>query len=110
MHPATRASPAHVVDGDDMRIAQGGRGPRLAVQPQHQVLLLGADEDLHGHLAAEPLVDRPPDLAHPAGAQKTDQPVPARQSDAAHDALLWPAPQVGPHAPGLCPGVVAQPT
>jgi hypothetical protein len=87
---------ADVADGHHVRIVQGGCGQRLAVKSQHQVLVPGAGQHLHRDLATEPLVDRPPDLAHSAGAQEAGLPVAAREGDAVNDASFRPAPQRGP--------------
>jgi hypothetical protein len=61
-----------VVDGEDVRVIQGGDGARLALETR-DALRVGDEvggEDFEGHAAAEPFVAREVDLAHAARAER----------------------------------------
>ena len=65
---------ADVVDRDDVRMVQGRRRARLLLEPREPVRSAESScgQHLDRHLAAEPRVPRPIDLAHPAGAKRRD--------------------------------------
>ena len=62
---------ADVVDVGDVRVAEGRRGARLALEALAVPLVHGQlrGQDLHGHGAVEPHVPGPVDLSHAPGAQ-----------------------------------------
>ena len=62
---------ADVVEGADVRMAQPGDGPRLALEALEPVGLLGrrGGKNLEGDGAVEPRVPRAVDLAHASRAQ-----------------------------------------
>ena len=63
------------------RVPQRGRRARLALGPVARLAL--ARDDLQRDVEAAPLVAREPDLAHAAGAQRPQRPVPAEDEVAA---------------------------
>src|SRR5262249_55725292 len=63
---------AHVVDVDDVRMVERGRGARLAVEPVEQLGVGAGTQDLEGHGPPQPGVARAVDLAHAARAQAVD--------------------------------------
>ena len=70
---------AAVVDRDDVRVLEAGRGLRLAAESLDE-LLVGAEalmKELEGDSASQHLVVGRPHVRHPAGADPADQPVPA---------------------------------
>ena len=72
---------AVVVDRDDVRVVQRGRGLRLLAEARAEVgvaAVLGA-EDLDGDVAVELVVVGAVDPGHPALAEQLDQPVAAAE-------------------------------
>jgi hypothetical protein len=69
------------VDGDDVRVIDEGRGPRLADEPLAKPLVGGGlrHQYLQGHVAAERLVPGAVDRRHPAGPELAFHPVAADQ-------------------------------
>jgi hypothetical protein len=65
---AKAAGLADLVDGDDVRVVEGGGGARLQLEARHAVGVGGerAGEELERDAAAEALVHGEVDLAHPA--------------------------------------------
>jgi hypothetical protein len=63
---------ADVIERGDVGMAEGRHRPRLARQPCPRLGVVGhlMGQDLDRHVAAEPHVLRPVDLAHPPGANK----------------------------------------
>ena len=63
---------AHVVDDDDVRIVQGRRGARLALEAGQRQRVVGplGGEHLEGHVAHQAHVARAVDLAHAALAEQ----------------------------------------
>ncbi|HEU5029710.1 MAG TPA: hypothetical protein VFV01_32690 [Spirillospora sp.] len=71
-----RVVPAIVVDGGHMGARQLRRRPRLAPQPRGGLgRRVEAGDDLHRHHPVQRLVVGPPDLPHPARADRLVQPV-----------------------------------
>lgn len=73
---------AEVMDDRDAAVAEGGGHARLAPEPLSQdprerLVVLPAQrlETLHGDMAAQRLVARPPHLAHAAAPDRIEQPV-----------------------------------
>ncbi len=62
---------ADLVDGDDVRVIEGGRGPRLLCETAHPLRVgrVALGQELDRDLALEILIERAPDFAHPARAQ-----------------------------------------
>ena len=61
---------ADVVDRDDVRVVQGGRGPRLLLEPRARpASAANSGEDLERHVAVKVQVPRTVDLTHAAGAE-----------------------------------------
>ncbi len=62
---------ADVVHDQDVRVADGGRGPRLGLEAPQALRVVGErfGQDLERHEAPQPLVARAIDLAHAAGAE-----------------------------------------
>ena len=75
---------AAVVDADDVRVAEAGGGPRLALEALDELLVTGVTlvQDLQGDLAAELLVLGQVDLGHAAGAELAHDPVAAVEQPA----------------------------
>ena len=71
---------AGVVDRDDRRMREPGRGHRLAAEPLDERLVGGEVrmQQLHRHLAGEGLVRGLPHLRHAAGGDEAVEAVPAR--------------------------------
>ena len=63
----------HVVDGDDVRVGEGGKDLRLAPEPRERdgVGRERRHEQLDGHVAVEPRVTGPVDLAHGTGPERS---------------------------------------
>ena len=63
-----------LVDGDDVVVVEGGRGARLLLEAAAAIRISGElfRQDLDRHLAAQPRVARPVDLAHAAGAERRE--------------------------------------
>jgi len=70
-----------LVDGDDVRVLEGRRGPRLADQLLDRILLLAAPhvlrQHLQGHLSAQVDVFGPDHAPHAAAADLGQEPEPA---------------------------------
>jgi hypothetical protein len=62
---------AHVVDGEDVRVVERARGPRLLLEAAETVRTARRRlrQHLDGDLTAEPRVPRAVDLAHAAGPE-----------------------------------------
>ena len=76
------------------RVAEGGGGARLALGPVARLAL--PRDDLQRDVEAAALVARQPDVAHPAGAERPERPVPAEEevageSRGGHPRELLPA-------------------
>ncbi len=86
----------HVVHGDDSRVAHAGRRARLALHAQPQVGQFGRarvrvrTQFLDRDLAAQDLVERPPDDAHSAAAQLGDDAVASDEEPADPVGLVGP--------------------
>ena len=63
-----------LVDGDDVRVIEGGGGLRFLDEPAAAVSIRQAigGQHLDGHLATQPRVAGAIDLAHAAGAERRD--------------------------------------
>jgi hypothetical protein len=70
---------AAVIDGDDVGMAEAGRGRRLAAEPLHEAGVAGVavGQDLDRHPAMQGLVLRQVDVRHAAGSDPAFQPVAA---------------------------------
>ncbi len=68
---------AGLVDGDDVRVVQGGRGPRLLLQPAHppRVVREGGGQELERDFAAQLAVFGGVDLGHAARAERREHAV-----------------------------------
>jgi hypothetical protein len=96
----------HVVEGDDPRMVEPGRGPGLPQRPLPQRRPAGAGgpgrqlDLLDGHRAAEQDVVGPPHRAHPAPAQRPPEDIAARDQPAVgarvHDAGKYGRSRPGP--------------
>ena len=64
---------ARLVHDHDVRMVQGRGGPRLPLEPSHQIRVFGVllPEDLQGDVAPEPSVARVVDLSHAPAPQRT---------------------------------------
>jgi len=71
---------ADVEEGADVRVVQGGDGPRLTLEAGAQLLVGGkaGREYLDRHVAPESRVARPIDFPHAAGAERGDDLVGAK--------------------------------
>src|SRR6185436_768223 len=78
-HEGAAVPGAHFVDGDDVRVIEGGGGESLAAEPPRALLAVPgtALEDFHRHAAAEVLVEGEEDRAHSSQADAIDDPVAA---------------------------------
>ena len=65
---------ADVVDGDDVRMVERGRGPRFELEAAQTIGVIGEGrgEDLDGHHASELGVVRTVHFAHAAGVNDRD--------------------------------------
>src|SRR5688572_31273736 len=77
---------ADLVDGNDVRMVEARRGPRLRVEAED---LLGRreavpEDQLEGDVPTEPLVARAPDRSHAAAGHLLDPDVGADTAAAAH--------------------------
>ena len=65
---------SHVVDGQDVRVVEGGHGPRLALEPCEPFGVGGQlrGQHLDRDLASQPRVAGAVDLAHPAGPDEAE--------------------------------------
>src|SRR5207247_9667534 len=79
-----------LVEGDDAGVVQTGGHERLALRPRGRASAALALNDLHGHLALQPLVEGEPHGAESAAADPALQPV------AIDHQLLVPAPRGQP--------------
>ncbi len=66
-----RIGAADLVDGDDVRMVEGRHRARFFLEASDAIGLGGhlLGQDLERHVAVQPRVARPVDVAHPAGAQ-----------------------------------------
>ena len=65
------------MDGDDVRVLEGARRPRLLLEAADVLLVVPAGgEDLDGDVPVELQVVRDEDAAHPAATQLALDPVP----------------------------------
>ena len=72
--------PPNVVDGEDVRVVERRRRPRLALEA-HQSVGVGGDvrgQHLDRDVATQPLIPGPVDLAHPTRAEQSDETVRAK--------------------------------
>ena len=67
-----RIDPGDLEDRDDVGVGEGGGGTGLALEPPEALGIRGElfREDLDRDLAGEPRIPRPPDLSHPARAER----------------------------------------
>ena len=70
---------AQLVQGDDPRVVEPGGRERLALDARPVGVVALARDHLHGHVALELAVARPPDHAEAAGAEPLLQPVAAQR-------------------------------
>lgn len=66
---------ALIVDGHDVRMAEGGSMPGLGLEPSSQISVAGqmAMQNLDGHIPFHLVVGRVKDRAHPTGADAARQ-------------------------------------
>ena len=88
LHHERRRFPGgiHVVDLDDRRVSEAGRGARLGHEPLARCLVgqqVGM-QPLHGHIASQLLVLRAPDLGAPAGGEALEKPIPTEDQRFVH--------------------------
>ena len=91
---------ARVVDGDDARVGEAGRGHRFEPEPRHEGAVRGEVrvQDLHGHPSAEHLVGALPDLRHATGGEQRLESVPPAEQSAGldrHRCSTWRAAEPG---------------
>jgi hypothetical protein len=69
------------VDGDDVRVGQGGGGLRLAPEPLHEPRILGElpMQDLDSNPAFQDAVLGNPHIGHPATSEMGDEGVTIRE-------------------------------
>ena len=98
---------AEVEHGDDVRVAERRRGPRLVAEAREEVGVLAelGPQELDRHVALELRVARPVDRGHAALAEQLEQAVASAEGapDLGHGVchLLWPSAPVRPAHPTL---------
>ena len=108
--PVAAVGLAAVVDADDVRVLEAGRGLRLAPEALDELGVLGEAlvQELERHAAAEHRVVGEPDVGHPAAAEPADQRVAVADPLSRASSAISPLEQRSP-SPGSRSGPATSP-